>query len=92
MITTILAFTALTMALVAAYEVRSKQVWRRLYLHEQQLRNETQDKLMQSDELLSDYAMALERRDSALLVAQRRLNASRIGLMADTSRLTHRAQ
>lgn len=90
--TTLLACIALIFALVAAHEVRSKQVWRRLYLHEQQLRNETQEKLIASDDLLSDYALALERRDATLLLAQRRLNASRLGLMADTSRLTHHAQ
>lgn len=81
------AIVALIFAMVAAYEIRSKQVWRQLYLHEQHLRNETQDRLIESDQLLSDYALALERRDAVLLIAQRRLNAARIGLMAETSRL-----
>lgn len=86
--TIILALTTLVFALVAASAARSKHVWRKLYLHEQHLRNETQEKLIESDQLLSDYAAALEKRDTALVAAQRRLNASRMALMADTSRLT----
>lgn len=77
-----LLFAIITMifALIAAHEVRRTKTWRELYLHEQRERNETQERLAESDHLLSEYAHALERRDAVLLVAQRRLNAANKGL------------
>ncbi|MEK6788482.1 MAG: hypothetical protein AABY68_05985 [Pseudomonadota bacterium] len=84
----VLILATIILTALAAHGQYRHRTWRKLYLHEQKLRTETQERLIESDQLLSDYAMALEKRDSALVIAQRRLNASRMTLMADTSRLT----
>ena len=79
---------ALIFGALAAYEHNNKRVWRELYMHEQQLRNETQQKLFASDDLLGDYAKAIEKRDAVLLIAQRRLNSARGSLIHTEQQFT----
>lgn len=82
-----LILTLITLALVIAtlFQQRRLRVWRALYLHEQAQRTELQRQLTDCDNLLGDYALALERRDAALLISKRRLNAARLQVMADMS-------